>query len=73
VDIKRRPDVVRRAIFEHWCTLIKGLGTSPNDRIEAVDNSKGAGLYWLVFVARHKLAHKIWEAIANVSQQHRLF
>ncbi|HZR69522.1 MAG TPA: three-Cys-motif partner protein TcmP [Burkholderiales bacterium] len=72
VDTKRRQDVVRQSIFEYWCSLIKRLGASPSDRVEAVENSKGADLYWLVFVARHKLAHKIWEAISNVSQQGRL-
>jgi len=53
--------------------LIKGLGTSPNDCIEVVENSKSSDLYWLVFVARHDLAHKLWQAIANVSHQNRLF
>lgn len=73
VDIGQRQDVVRTAIFEYWRSLIKHLGTSPNDCVEAVENSKGAELYWLVFVARHELAHKLWQAIANVSTQGRLF
>ncbi|MDA8108974.1 MAG: three-Cys-motif partner protein TcmP [Betaproteobacteria bacterium] len=72
VDTKQRQDLIRRQIYEHWCGLLKGLGTSASDRVEAVDNSKHANLYWLVFVARHRLAHKLWEAVANVSPQRRL-
>jgi len=73
VDTSQRQDLVRNAIFEYWRSLIKGLGTSPNDCIEVVENSKSSDLYWLVFVARHELAHKLWQAIANVSPQTRLF
>ena len=73
VNEKERPERVRLAIFEHWKSLIQGLGTSPNDMVEAVENSKKSDLYWLVFVARHSLAHKLWSQIANVSSQKRLF
>lgn len=73
VDISRRADLIRVEIFEHWKRLLKQLGTSANECVEAVENSKSAELYWLVFVARHKLAHKLWSQIANVSPQKRLF
>jgi three-Cys-motif partner protein len=73
VNEKERPELVRRAIFEHWKSLIEGLGTSPNDKVEVVENSKKSDLYWLVFVARHELAHKLWSQIANVTSQKRLF
>lgn len=73
VNTQRRQDVVRKDIFEYWRSLIKHLGTSPNDCIEVVENSKSSDLYWLVFVARPKLAHKLWKAVANVSTQSRLF
>ncbi|HZM47371.1 MAG TPA: three-Cys-motif partner protein TcmP [Burkholderiales bacterium] len=73
VNTSQRQDVIRQEIFEYWRSLIKSLGTSPNDCIEVVENSKSSDLYWLVFVARHDLAHKLWQAIANVSRQNRLF
>ncbi len=72
VDTKRRQDLVRQKIFEYWRSLIKDLGTSSSDAIEVVENSKAAELYWLVFIARHPFAHKLWEAIGNVSGQGRL-
>jgi len=73
IDTKRRQDIVRQEIFQYWRSLIKRLGTSPNDCIEVVENSKSSDLYWLVFVARHNFAHKLWQAIANISPQGRLF
>ena len=73
VDTKERPELVRLAIFEHWKSLIQGLGTAPNDKVEVVENSKSSDLYWLVFAARHELAHKLWSDIANVTPQWRLF
>ena len=73
VDLNQRPELVRSAIFGHWKSRIQQLGTAPNECVEAVENSRGAELYWLVFVARHNLAHKLWKAIANVTPQGRLF
>lgn len=73
VDTKERPELIRLAIFEHWKSLVQGLGTSPNDKVEVMENSKSSDLYWLVFVARHELAHKLWSDIANVTPQGRLF
>lgn len=73
VDDRQRPDIVRQQIFEHWKGKIERLGTSTNDAVEPVVNSKNAELYWLVFVSRAKLAHKLWADIANVTPQRRLF
>ena len=73
VDTRRRRDVVRQEIVDYWRSLLqRELGTSSNDWIAAVKNSKNATLYWLVFASRAKLAHKLWEAIANISPQKRL-
>lgn len=73
VDISQKQELVRRGIFRHWLSLIKALGTSANDVIEGVENAKHVDLYWLVFVSRHRLAHKLWVDIANVTPQRRLF
>lgn len=73
IDPTQRPELIRQSIFNHWKRLIVELGTSPNECVEVVENRKSAELYWLVFVARHELAHKLWRAIANVTPQGRLF
>lgn len=72
VNTNLRRDIVRQQIFEYWRSLVKQLGTSSNDCIEVVENSKSSDLYWLVFVGKHELAHKLWQAVANVSPQGRL-
>lgn len=73
VNAKQRPDNIRQDIFEYWRgLLVSQLSIQPNERVEEVLNSKNTDLYWLVFVSRAKLAHKLWEAIANVSPQRRL-
>jgi hypothetical protein len=72
VDVAQKPEAVRQAIFRHWLSLIKALGSSPSELIEGVENTKHVDLYWLVFVSRHSLAHKLWADICNVSAQRRL-
>ncbi|OGA18432.1 MAG: hypothetical protein A3I63_03030 [Betaproteobacteria bacterium RIFCSPLOWO2_02_FULL_66_14] len=73
VDTRLPKESVRQGIFEHWRELlISRLDIAPNARVEEVLNSKNTDLYWLVFVSRAPLAHKLWEAIANVSPQGRL-
>ena len=72
VDVSQKAETVRHAIFRHWLGLIKALGSSPSELIEGVENTKHVDLYWLVFVSRHKLAHKLWADICNVSVQGRL-
>jgi three-Cys-motif partner protein len=63
---------VRIAIFNHWLSLIRKLdmAASEGDEIVRVVGSKRQPLYWLVLVARHPLAHKFWNAIRNVGEQH---
>jgi three-Cys-motif partner protein len=73
VDTAQKQELVRHAIFRYWLDRIKALGTSPSELIEGVENSKHVDLYWLVFVSRHKLAHKLWAAICDVSPQRSLF
>lgn len=73
VDVRLPQESIRQKIFEHWRgQLVDRLGIAPSERVEEVLNSKNTDLYWLVFVARDPLAHKLWEAIANVSPQGRL-
>lgn len=72
VNVSQRQDLVRQAIFRHWLSLIKALGSSPSEFIEGVENMKHVDLYWLVFVSRHPLAHKLWAEISNISVQRRL-
>jgi three-Cys-motif partner protein len=66
---------IRIAIFNHWLSLIRKLdmAASQGDEIEKVVGKRRQPLYWLVLVARHKLAHKFWNAIRNITPQGELF
>jgi three-Cys-motif partner protein len=73
VDQRQRLENIRQEIFDHWRgLLVSNLQTRPSERVEEVLNSKNTDLYWLVFVARADLAHRLWEDIANISPQGRL-
>ncbi len=72
VDRNQRDELIRLAVLDHWQGLIARLGTSADERVEGIENSKGVDLYWLVLVARSDLAHKLWGEIANVTPQGRL-
>ena len=71
VDGRQRNEVIRRAVLDHWRSLIARLGTSADERVEAVENSKGVDLYWLVLVARSDLAHKLCGEISDINPQGR--
>jgi three-Cys-motif partner protein len=67
---KRQSDLnIRRAIFQHWLSLIKKLDMEASEGIEPVVGSNNQPLYWLVLVARHERAHEFWEKIRNVNVQ----
>jgi three-Cys-motif partner protein len=71
VDARERDELVRKNILEHWLRLIRALNMAPSEGIELVSGSRNQRLYWLVFVARHDLAHQFWNEIRNVTAQRR--
>jgi len=72
VDIMRPDNVVRVNILQYWLALIRQCDMQPAEGIEEVTGSKNQHLYWLVFVARHKLAIQFWEEIRSVTNQKSL-
>jgi len=64
---------IRIAIFNHWLGLIQKLDMAASQGIEKVVGSNRQPLYWLVFVARHRQAHKFWNEIKNIGDQRELF
>jgi len=69
VDVNTTDQVIRAGLLEHWRVLISKLGTDTAEGIELVSGPRGQRLYWLVFVSRHELGHKLWDDIRNVSGQ----
>jgi len=59
----------RAALLEYWLGEIRKLGTMPAEGMELVVGSKNQRLYWLMFVAAHDLAQKLWDAVRNPGGQ----
>ncbi len=69
VEVMNSDATVRSQIFAHWLDLVRRENMQPSQGVEEVTGTKGQHLYWLVFVARHKLALRFWEEIRNVTNQ----
>jgi three-Cys-motif partner protein len=53
-------DECRRAIINHWKSLIDEMGMEASADLKPVRNSNNRDLYWLLLIARHDLAQKFW-------------
>jgi three-Cys-motif partner protein len=69
VDPNQAINAVRAALMKYWMDEIQKLGTNPAKGVELIVGSKGQRLYWLVFVSKHGLARKFWDAIRNPMKQ----
>jgi three-Cys-motif partner protein len=69
IDKMDRDTNIRSKIFHHWLDLIRACDMQPAQGVEEVTGTRNQHLYWLVFVARHKLAHRFWQEIRNVTDQ----
>ncbi len=63
----------REQFVGHWTELLAGLGATTDTRWRLITNSKNGPLYWLVLIARHKLAHDFWQRQGSVAPQGDLF
>jgi three-Cys-motif partner protein len=59
----------RAALLEYWLSEIRKLGTMPAQGMQLIVGSKNQRLYWLMFVAAHELAQKLWEAVRDPGGQ----
>lgn len=60
---------VRNQVLNHWLNRVRAENMQPSQGVEEVTGPKKQHLYWLIFVARHKLAIRFWEEIRNVTNQ----
>lgn len=59
-------------VFEHWRSLLEGLGYTPSANIERVTGNRNQPLYWLVLASRHPLGDQFWTEVSQVEPQTRL-
>jgi len=55
--------------MKYWLGEIQKLGTMPAKGVELIEGPNRQRLYWLVFVSKHSLAQKFWEAIRDPMKQ----
>jgi three-Cys-motif partner protein len=56
---------LRRALLKYWTEQIEVLGLPRAEHCELFTGPKGQRLYWLIFLARRRLARKLWKAISS--------
>lgn len=66
IDINRPDQYVRAKLLEYWRGLLKTVGMETAEVMERVSGPTNQPLYWLAFVARHKLALEFWEKIRDI-------
>jgi len=69
VDSDRSIEHIRGKLFEYWRGLLRTIGMSTAEAAELVVGKTNQPLYWLAFVARHKLALDFWEKIRHLEQK----
>jgi len=62
----------RAALLEYWLGQIRKLGTMPAKGVELIVGSRNQRLYWLMFVAAHELAQKLWDAVRDPGGQQNM-
>jgi three-Cys-motif partner protein len=54
---------LRAAILQYWSERVMKLGLPRANHCELIKGPQGQRLYWLILLARHKLAHSLWSKI----------
>lgn len=69
VDPNQAISSFRAALMKYWLAEIHKLGTMPAKGVELIEGPNRQRLYWLVFLSKHSLAQKFWEAIRDPMKQ----
>jgi three-Cys-motif partner protein len=55
---------LRAAIIQYWSDKVMKLGLPRAEHCELITGTQQQRLYWLILLARHELAHKLWSKIS---------
>jgi hypothetical protein len=58
-------EALRGAIIQYWSDKAMTLGLPRAKHCELIKGMQGQRLYWLILLARHELAHKLWSKISS--------
>jgi three-Cys-motif partner protein len=56
---------LRAAILAYWSDKVMALGLPRAEHCELIKGPQQQGLYWLILLARHELAHTLWSRISS--------
>ncbi len=58
----------RAAILKYWSIKVTALGLPQAKHWELIRGDHGQRLYWLILLARHKLAHGLWAKVSSAAK-----
>jgi three-Cys-motif partner protein len=58
----------RAAILQYWSDKVMALGLPQAKHCELITGPNNVRLYWLIFLAKHDLAHDLWGKISSVGK-----
>lgn len=59
---------LRAEILKYWSKKVTALGLPQAKHCELIKGTRNQRLYWLIFLARHKLAHSLWSKISSAGK-----
>jgi three-Cys-motif partner protein len=59
----------RAAILAYWSKKVSGLGLPQAKHWELISGEQGQRLYWLILLARHPLAHNLWNKVSSAANE----
>lgn len=68
IGIDMNQERLRAEILKYWSKKVMALGLPQAKHCELIKGEHGQRLYWLIFLARHKLAHSLWSKISSVGK-----
>jgi len=61
-------EAFRAAILKYWSDQVTALGLPQAKHWELIRGDQGQRLYWLILLARHKLAHGLWAKVSSAAK-----
>jgi three-Cys-motif partner protein len=66
-------EALRQSIIQYWSDKVAELDLPRARHCELITGDHGQRLYWLILLAKHDLAHQLWEKISSVAKAPRFF
>jgi three-Cys-motif partner protein len=69
VSTNMNQQALREAIIRYWSDKVEALGLPRAKHCELFTGTQGQQLYWLILLARHPLAHNLWQKISSIAKE----